>query len=151
MKTKSRRSNGFEPASNPQNYFRDLDECVIYPSSREPKSEYKEYKTFRFTAEELAEFRKQDEKNERAELRRLRLLEKNGPGKNIHLFPCGEKWGIRNEGDSRFLRIYKTKTEARRKGLSIASDRRADFFEHRRTGRVLVWKTYPWVRRDTKR
>lgn len=151
MKTNSRKSNGFEPTSRLHTYCHDLDDCIIYLRSRAPEKEYEEHEAFKFTDAQLAEFKKQDERDERAERRRLRLIEKNGPGKNIHLFPCGEKWGIKNEDNSRFLRICKTKTEALRKGLSIARDRHAEFFEHRRTGRVLVWKTYPWVKRDTRR
>ena len=151
MKTNNRNQETSEPANNQLNYFHDLDGIPILPRKPEPEKEDKSYKTFRFTAKQLAEFKKQDEKEEKADLRRLRSIWKNGPGKNIHIYPCGEQWGIKSEGDTKFYRIYKTKREAWRNGLSIARSRHAQIFEHRRTGRVLVWKTFPLVRRDTKR
>lgn len=151
MKTKYRNQETSEPAHNQLNYFHDLDGIPILPRKPAPKKENKDYKRFRFTRAELAEFKKQDERDAIAEVRRLRLLKKNGPGKNIHIYPCGEQWGIKSEGDTRFYRIYKTKREAWRNGLSIARSRHSQIFEHRRTGRVLVWKTFPIYRRDTKR
>jgi hypothetical protein len=151
MKTKNLNQETSEPTDNQQSYFYDPDGYIIFLRKTVREKENNEHKTFRFTTKQLAEFKKQDEKEEEAELKRLRLIWKNGPGKNIHIYPCGEKWGIKSEGDTRFFRIYKTKREAWRKGMDIARNRHSEFFEHRRTGRVLVWKTYPSVRRDTRR
>ncbi len=151
MKTNNHNHDTSQSAHNQLSYFPDVNGCEIFYCKPAREKEYKEYNPFGFTAEQLAEFKKQDEKEERAELRRLRLIKKYGPGKNIHLHLCGEKWGIKSEGNSRFLKIYKTKTEAWRNGLIIARDRHAELFEHRRTGRVLVWNTYPCVKRDTLR
>jgi len=151
MKTINRKQETSEPAYNQLNYFPDMDGCAIFYRKPAPEKESKDYKKFRFTPAQLAQFKKQDEKDERVQERRLRLIQKNGPGKNVHIYPCGDQWGIKSEGDTRFYRIYKTKKEAWRNGMSIARSRHSQIFEHRNTGRVLVWKTYPRVKRDTRR
>ncbi len=75
-------------------------------------------------------------------------------GKNQHVVPVGNDWGVRGEGNERLTRIHDTQAEAIEDARDIAINQRSEVVIHRRDGRIRDKDSYgndPFPPRDKKR
>ncbi|ADQ80941.1 hypothetical protein Palpr_2812 [Paludibacter propionicigenes WB4] len=57
-------------------------------------------------------------------------------GKNQHIVPVGEKWGIKGEGNEQYTRIVSTQREAIEIGRGIAQNQHSELLIHGEDGRI---------------
>jgi hypothetical protein len=75
-------------------------------------------------------------------------------GKDQHVVPAGDGWGVRGEGNERLTSHHDTKREAEEAAREIARNQRSDVVIHGRDGRIQDRDSYgndPFPPRDTKR
>jgi hypothetical protein len=74
-------------------------------------------------------------------------------GKNQHVVPAGDDWGVRGEGNERLTSIHDTQTEAEAAAREIAINQRSEVVIHRPDGRIRDRDSYgndPFPPRDKK-
>jgi Uncharacterized protein conserved in bacteria (DUF2188). len=74
-------------------------------------------------------------------------------GKNQHVVPVGNKWGVEDEGNSKYTKITDTKKEATEAAQNIARNQQSDTKIHNRNGRISGGNSYgndPCPPKDTK-
>jgi cytochrome b len=59
-------------------------------------------------------------------------------GKNQHVVPVGDEWGVRGEGNSRLTVIVPTQSEAINVGRDIAQNQGSELVIHRPDGRIRL-------------
>lgn len=57
-------------------------------------------------------------------------------GKNQHVVPNGDKWGIKGAGNTKFTSLHKTQAEAINKAREISRNQQSELFIHGRDGRI---------------
>lgn len=63
-------------------------------------------------------------------------------GKNQHVVPTGDSWGIRGEGNERLTSIHDTQAEAIEVAREIARNQQSELVIHRRDGRIREKDSY---------
>jgi hypothetical protein len=74
-------------------------------------------------------------------------------GKNQHVVPAGDKWGVRGEGNSRLTSVHNTQTGAADAARDIARHQRSEVVIHRPNGQIRDRDSYgndPFPPRDQK-
>ena len=74
-------------------------------------------------------------------------------GKNQHVVPAGDDWGVRGEGNERLTSIHDTQAEAEAAARDIAINQRSEVVIHRPDGRIRDRDSYgndPFPPRDKK-
>ena len=74
-------------------------------------------------------------------------------GKNQHVVPNGDAWGVRGAGNERLTSRHDTKAEAEAAARTIAQNQRSEVVIHGRDGRIQDSDSYgndPNPPRDTK-
>lgn len=74
-------------------------------------------------------------------------------GKNQHVVPTGDDWGVRGEGNERLTSIHDTQAEAEAAAREIAINQRSEVVIHRPDGRIRDRDSYgndPFPPRDNK-
>lgn len=57
-------------------------------------------------------------------------------GKNQHVVPVGDKWGIRGEGNSKLTSKYDRQSDAIAAARQISINQNSELFIHGRNGRI---------------
>lgn len=57
-------------------------------------------------------------------------------GKNQHVVPKGDKWGVRGEGNSKFTSLHDTQREAIAAAREISRNQNSELFIHGKNGRI---------------
>jgi uncharacterized protein YdaT len=57
-------------------------------------------------------------------------------GKNQHVVPAGDAWGVRGEGNERLTSIHDTQAEAIEAAREIARNQQSELVIHRPDGRI---------------
>jgi hypothetical protein len=63
-------------------------------------------------------------------------------GKNQHVVPAGDDWGVRGEGNERLTSIHDTQAEAEAAAREIAINQRSEVVIHRPDGRIRDKNSY---------
>lgn len=63
-------------------------------------------------------------------------------GKNQHVVPAGDEWGVRGEGNSRLTGRFETQREAIDAGREIAQNQNSELFIHRQNGQIRERNSY---------
>jgi uncharacterized protein YdaT len=63
-------------------------------------------------------------------------------GKNQHVVPAGDSWGVRGEGNERLTSIHDTQAEAIEAAREIARNQQSELVIHRRDGRIRDKDSY---------
>jgi hypothetical protein len=63
-------------------------------------------------------------------------------GKDQHVVPHGDKWGVRSEGASRLGSVHDTQREAIDTARGRAQREKSEMFVHGRDGRIRDRSTY---------
>ena len=63
-------------------------------------------------------------------------------GKNQHVVPVGDKWGVKGEGNSKYTAITNTQREAAEIARRIATNQESERFIHRPDGRIRERDSY---------
>lgn len=63
-------------------------------------------------------------------------------GKNQHVVPDGDGWGVRGEGASRLTQRFGTQREAIERGREIAQNQESELLIHRRNGQIRERNSY---------
>ena len=63
-------------------------------------------------------------------------------GKNQHVVPHNEKWGVKGEGNQKITSIHNTQQEAIDVATSIARNQNSELFIHRPDGRIRERNSY---------
>lgn len=74
-------------------------------------------------------------------------------GKNQHVVPAGDDWGVRGEGNDRLTSRHDTKSEAESAAREIARNQHSEVVIHGRDGKIQDRDSYgndPFPPRDTK-
>jgi len=74
-------------------------------------------------------------------------------GKNQHVVPTGDDWGVRGEGNGRLTSIHDTQGEAIDAARDIARNQHSEVVIHRPDGRIRDRDSYgndPFPPRDRK-
>jgi hypothetical protein len=72
-------------------------------------------------------------------------------GKNQHVVPVGDRWGVRGEGNSRLTSIRDTQSGAATQAREIARNQRSELLIHGRNGQIRERDSYgndPFPPRD---
>lgn len=73
--------------------------------------------------------------------------------KQQHIVPVDGEWGIKKAGSSKLTELFNTQEEAIDIGRDIARNQGAEFFIHRRDGKIRARESYgndPFPPRDTE-
>jgi Uncharacterized protein conserved in bacteria (DUF2188) len=57
-------------------------------------------------------------------------------GKNQHIVPTGDKWGVRGEGNGRLTSVHDTQGEAINAGREIARNQQSELLIHGQNGQI---------------
>lgn len=57
-------------------------------------------------------------------------------GKNQHVVPAGDKWGIKGEGNSKYTQLFDRQSDAIDAARNISMNQQSELFIHRRDGRI---------------
>ena len=74
-------------------------------------------------------------------------------GKNQHVVPRGDKWGVRGEGNTRDTSQHRTQQEATRAAVETAKHQQSEVLIHGRNGQIRARESYgndPMPPRDTE-
>ncbi len=74
-------------------------------------------------------------------------------GKNQHVVPAGDDWGVRGEGNGRLTSVHDTQAEAIEAAREIAINQQSEVVIHRPDGTIRDRDSYgndPSSRRDYK-
>lgn len=63
-------------------------------------------------------------------------------GKNQHVVPSGDKWGVQGEGNSRLTSTFDTQKEAIEVAREIARNQHSELFVHGRDGKIRERNSY---------
>ena len=63
-------------------------------------------------------------------------------GKNQHVVPHGDKWGVRGEGNERLTSTHDTQREAIDAAREIARNQQSELFIHGQDGRIRERDSY---------
>lgn len=63
-------------------------------------------------------------------------------GKNQHVVPAGDSWGVRGEGNERLTSLHDTQAEAIEAAREIARNQQSELVIHRPDGRIRDKDTY---------
>jgi len=63
-------------------------------------------------------------------------------GKNQHVVPRGDAWGVRGEGNERLTSIHDTQAEAIEAAREIARNQQSELVIHRPNGRIRDKDSY---------
>ena len=63
-------------------------------------------------------------------------------GKNQHVVPAGDSWGVRGEGNERLTSIHNTQAEAIEAAREIARNQQSELVIHRPDGRIRDKDSY---------
>lgn len=63
-------------------------------------------------------------------------------GKNQHVVPTDDGWGVRGEGNERLTSIHDTQAEAEAAAREIAINQRSEVVIHRPDGRIRDTNSY---------
>ena len=63
-------------------------------------------------------------------------------GKDQHVVPHDDQWGVRGEGNDRLTSLHDTQTEAIERAREIAQNQRSDVVIHRPDGRIRDKDSY---------
>ena len=74
-------------------------------------------------------------------------------GKNQHVVPAAEGWGVRGQGNARLTSVCETQVEAIDAARSIARNQRSELLIHGRDGKIRDRDSYgndPFPPRDDR-
>lgn len=74
-------------------------------------------------------------------------------GKDQHVVPAGDGWGVRGAGNSRLTSQHSTQEQARQAAVSIAKNQQSDVVIHNRQGQIRDKDSYgndPCPPKDTR-
>ena len=71
-----------------------------------------------------------------------RNQELNMAGKNQHVVPADEGWGVRGEGNSRLTSVHPTQAAAEAAARDIAQRERSEVLIHGRDGQIRARNSY---------
>lgn len=63
-------------------------------------------------------------------------------GKNQHVVPVGDSWGVRGEGNERLTSLHNTQAEAIEAAREIARNQQSELVIHRPDGRIRDKDSY---------
>lgn len=63
-------------------------------------------------------------------------------GKDQHVVPAGDDWGVRGEGNERLTSIHDTQAEAIEAAREIARNQHSELVIHRPNGRIRGGNSY---------
>lgn len=63
-------------------------------------------------------------------------------GKNQHVVPAGDQWGVRGAGDSRLTSRHDTQAEAAAAAREIAQNQRSELLIHGTNGQIRERNSY---------
>jgi hypothetical protein len=63
-------------------------------------------------------------------------------GKNQHVVPVGDRWGVRGEGNSRLTSIRDTQSDAASHAREIARNQHSELLIHGRNGQIRERDSY---------
>lgn len=63
-------------------------------------------------------------------------------GKNRHVVPVGDQWGVRGEGNSRLTSIHDTQRDAIADARDIARNQQSELLIHGRDGQIRDRDSY---------
>lgn len=63
-------------------------------------------------------------------------------GKNQHVVPVGDGWGIKGEGNQKYTGLYDTQEEAINHAKPIAQNQKSELFIHRENGQIRERNSY---------
>ncbi|MCU0599890.1 MAG: DUF2188 domain-containing protein [Desulfobacterales bacterium] len=63
-------------------------------------------------------------------------------GKNQHVVPAGDKWGVRGAGNSKLTRTFDTQREAINAARETAMNQRSELLIHGTNGRIRERNSY---------
>jgi hypothetical protein len=63
-------------------------------------------------------------------------------GKNQHVVPNGDKWGVRGAGNSRITSTHPTQADAMDRARDIARKQNSEMFIHRPNGQIRDRNSY---------
>jgi hypothetical protein len=63
-------------------------------------------------------------------------------GKNQHVVPNGDRWGVRGEGNSRLTSLHDTQSDAAAAAREIARNQGSELFIHRPNGQIRERNSY---------
>lgn len=63
-------------------------------------------------------------------------------GKNQHVVPTNDVWGVRGAGNSRLTSIHGTKAEATQAARQIAQNQQSEMIVHGRDGKIQSSNSY---------
>jgi uncharacterized protein YdaT len=63
-------------------------------------------------------------------------------GKNQHVVPIGDRWGVRGEGNSRLTSIRDTQSDAASQAREIARNQHSEILIHGRNGQIRERDSY---------
>ena len=63
-------------------------------------------------------------------------------GKNQHVVPAGDKWGIKGEGNSRLTSTFDRQSDAIAAARQISKNQHSELFIHGRNGQIRERDTY---------
>lgn len=63
-------------------------------------------------------------------------------GRNQHVIPLPEGWGVKGEGNLKYTAITSTRAEAEKIAREIARNQRSELIIHKRSGRIIDSDSY---------
>ncbi len=63
-------------------------------------------------------------------------------GKNQHVVPADDQWGVRGEGNERLTSLHDTQAEAIERARQIAENQQSELLIHGRDGRIRARDSY---------
>ncbi|MDX1920204.1 MAG: DUF2188 domain-containing protein [Candidatus Caenarcaniphilales bacterium] len=63
-------------------------------------------------------------------------------GKNQHVVPNGDGWGVKGEGNSKFTKIFSTQEEAAQYAKQICINQESELFLHGENGQIRERNSY---------
>lgn len=57
-------------------------------------------------------------------------------GKNQHVVPAGNKWGVKGEGNTKFTSVFDNQSDAIDAARQISRNQKSELFIHGRDGRI---------------
>lgn len=63
-------------------------------------------------------------------------------GKNQHVVPAQDGWGVRGEGNSKLTSVHETQAEATDAAREIARHQQSELFVHGRDGQIRARNSY---------
>lgn len=63
-------------------------------------------------------------------------------GKNQHVIPHQEGWGVKGEGNEKVTKHFETQQEAIEHGREIAKNQQSELFIHNQQGRIRERNSY---------